>query len=137
MSDITFRKLLEQRRLFYVLDNLALKYKKAVIDKADRKLIMDLCEGILNILNGNIKLSDHDRDMRDELVDLQEKIKKSKTLIESLKSRIDRPPRASKLVDVDELRRQHELEQMTYERDTRQLDKLWDEYKDFKKRMQN
>ena len=62
MSDITFRKLLEQRRLFYVLDNLALKYKKAVIDKADRKLIMDLCEGILNILNGNIKLSDNDRD---------------------------------------------------------------------------
>ena len=62
MSDITFKKLLEQRRLFYVLDNLALKYKKAVVSKGDRKLIMDICEGILNILNGNIKLSEQDRD---------------------------------------------------------------------------
>ena len=62
MPDQTIKKLIEQRRLFYILDNLTLKYQKAVIDKADKKLINDLCTGIQNILNGNIKLDNNDRE---------------------------------------------------------------------------
>lgn len=62
MSDATIKKLIEQRKLFYVLDNLQLKYKTAVVSKADRKLIKSICDGILNLLNGNIPLSDIDKD---------------------------------------------------------------------------
>ena len=56
MSDKSLDNIRIHKELLNILSHSKTKYKKAIIEKADKKLILAICDIIYNILNGNVNI---------------------------------------------------------------------------------
>ena len=43
------------------IQNIYLRYKKAILQKADKKFVLSICDIIFNLLRGNVSISDKEK----------------------------------------------------------------------------
>ena len=57
----SIQNILNHKEFLNLLATAKPKYRKSIIESSDKKLIKAICEGTLNLLNGNIPLSDENK----------------------------------------------------------------------------
>jgi hypothetical protein len=57
----SIQNILKHKDFLNLLANAKPKYRKSLIKSADKQFIKAICEGTLNLLNGNIPLSEEDK----------------------------------------------------------------------------
>lgn len=71
MAEKSIENIKRNKDLLKILAFSKLRYKKAIINSADKELVLSICDIILNILNGNVHLDS----------DTKEKLNKYKRLL--------------------------------------------------------
>ena len=61
MDLIKIKNILEQKHLLKELSKKKSRYSKSIINRADSNLIKAICEGILNVLEGKVNLTELDK----------------------------------------------------------------------------
>jgi len=56
------------------------RYKKSILDKADKQLIKAICEGALNLLYGNLPISESDKEQLKSFKNLLRKLTQKSSL---------------------------------------------------------
>ena len=74
MSNNLLDNIILHKDLLKILAFSKTRYKKAILNKADKKMIVSICDIIFNILNGNVNID----------IDTKNKLKKHKFLLRSL-----------------------------------------------------
>lgn len=74
MADKSIDNIILHKDLLKILAYSKNRYKKAILNKADKKLILSICDIIFNVLSGNVDIDQ----------DTKNKLKKHKSFLRSL-----------------------------------------------------
>ena len=58
----SIENIIKHKDLLNLLATAKPRYKKSKLDKADKQLIKSICEGALNLLYGNLPISESDKE---------------------------------------------------------------------------
>ena len=61
MTNSSIQNIIKHTDLLKILANSKLRYKKAILQKADKKFILSICDIIFNLLQGNVNLSNKEK----------------------------------------------------------------------------
>lgn len=81
----SIQNILKHKDYLNLIANAKPKYRKTIINSADRQLIKAICEGTLNLLNGNIPLSDENKQLLNKFKSKLRKLIKESNFAEKKK----------------------------------------------------
>lgn len=61
MQNKSIDNIINHSDLLKILANSKLRYKKAILEKADKNFIISICDIIFNLLQGNVNLTDKEK----------------------------------------------------------------------------